>query len=232
MLDNFNYRTDTTDETVLKEILKKQAYRKKKIDFKIEEDDVWLDGGGHIGIFALYAAQNKAKKVYCYEPEDENFDLLLKNAELIESKTTTDIECVKAGITQTTQTCNFTIAPNTWRHSLLTHYKKKLPTKQIQCISIDEILKQHQDINCIKLDIEGSELEILKNDHDFSNIKKLVFEYSFTKDRSMENFFFCVNKLSKYFEVDVQKSFHNQSYQGVKGLWGGFIDNIIFCKKK
>ena len=115
---------------------------------------------------------------------------------------------------------------------MLTHYKKKLPTKQIECHALDDILKEKQDINCIKLDIEGSELEILKHDHDFSNVKKLVFEYSFTKDRKMENFFYCVDKLSKYFDVDVQNSFHNQSYQGIKGYWGGFIDNIVFCKQK
>ena len=31
-------------------------------------------------------------------------------------------------------------------------------------MAFDEILNRHKDINCIKLDIEGSELEILEND--------------------------------------------------------------------
>ena len=35
MLDNFIYRKNTTDENVMKEILDKQAYRKKKINFGI-----------------------------------------------------------------------------------------------------------------------------------------------------------------------------------------------------
>ena len=35
-----NYRKGTTDENIIKEILHKQAYRKKKLDFKIEKDDV------------------------------------------------------------------------------------------------------------------------------------------------------------------------------------------------
>ncbi len=232
MLDSFYYRKDTTDEIVLKEILEKQAYRKKKIDFKIEPDDVWLDGGSHIGIFSLYAAENKAKKVYCFEPETDNYQILSDNAKKIQEAYNIEIVCINKAINQNGGEAEFTIAPNTWRHSLLTHYKKKLPTKTIQCIGIDEVLSSYPDINCIKLDIEGSELEILKLDHNFSNINKLVFEYSFTKDRNMSNFFACVDKLSKYFDVDVQKSFHNQSHQGVKGYWGGFVDNIIFCKKK
>ncbi len=232
MLDNFNYRKNTTDENVIKEIIYKQAYKKKKIDFKIEPDDVWLDGGSHIGVFGLYASQNEAKKVYCFEPEPENFGILNSNAELIKSEYKTIIETHNFAINQTGGIGKFTLAPNTWRHSLMSHYKKKLPTIDIPCMAIDDVLKKFPDINCIKLDIEGSEIEILKNEHDFSNIKKLVFEYSFTKNRKMTDFFECVDKLSKYFDVDVQNSFHNQKHQGVEGYWGGFIDSIIFAKSK
>ena len=76
MLDNFIYRKNTTDENVIKEILTKQAYKKKKLNFNIESKDVWLDGGSHIGVFGLYASINRAKKVYCYEPETENYKIL------------------------------------------------------------------------------------------------------------------------------------------------------------
>tara|TARA_R100001440_G_scaffold956_3_gene3197 strand:- start:11034 stop:11726 length:693 start_codon:yes stop_codon:yes gene_type:complete len=227
-----NYRKGTTDENIIKEIIQKQAYRKKKLDFKIENDDVWLDGGAHIGIFGLYAAQNGAKKVYCYEPEDENYNLLLQNITIMKSEYPTEITANKYAVNQNGGVGTFTIAPNTWRHSLMTHYKKKLPTQEINCKSLDEVLQTHGDINAIKLDIEGSELDILKNDHDFSNVKKLVFEYSFTKDRRMDNFFKCAEKLEKYFYVDIQNSFYNQKHQGQQGLWGGFIDAIIFCKAK
>jgi len=232
MLDNFEYRKNTSDENVIKEIIYKQAYKKRKIDFTIQPDDVWLDGGSHIGVFALYASMNNAKKVYCYEPEPENFELLVKNINLIESKYQTKLEAHKFAINQNGGINKFTIAPNTWRHSLMTHYKKALPSIDINCMKIDDILQKHTDINCIKLDIEGSEIEILRNDHDFSKIKKLVFEYSFTKNRKMKDFFDCVEKLSKYFNVDVQNSFYNQKYQGLDGYWGGFIDSIIFCKTK
>ena len=45
MLDKFVFRKNTSDENVIKEILQNKAYSKKKIDFKIEPDDIWLDGG-------------------------------------------------------------------------------------------------------------------------------------------------------------------------------------------
>ena len=123
------------------------------------------------------------------------------------------------------------IAPNTWRHAINTHYKKELPKQKITCEKFDDIIEQHKDINAVKLDIEGSELEILKEDHDYRNINKLVFEYSFTKNRDMDYFFDCVETLKKHFKVDIQNSYYNQKYQGKKGYWGGFIDQVIFCKK-
>ena len=232
MLENFKYRANTTDENIINEILNKQAYRKKKINFFIEEDDVWLDGGAHIGFFSLYASKNNAKKIYCFEPEKENFSLLQQNIEMMKKKYRTEYEIFPSAVNQKGGQHIMTIAPNTWRHSLVTHYKKKLPTVSISCMALDDILNPYKDINCIKLDIEGSELEILKEEHDFSRIKKMVFEYSFTKDRNMQTFFHCVKKLDKYFDVDIQKSYHNQKFQGKEGFWGGFIDSIIFCKAK
>ena len=75
-----HYRKNTTDEKVIIEILDKKAYKKKKIGFDVEPGDVWLDGGAQIGIFAEYAAINGCKKIYCYEPEQSNYELLGKNA--------------------------------------------------------------------------------------------------------------------------------------------------------
>ena len=48
----------------------------------------------------------------------------------------------------------------------------------------------------------------------------------------MENFFRRADILSKHFHVDIQKSYHNQKYQGKEGFWGGFIDSIIYCVRK
>ena len=125
MLDKFVFRKNTSDENVIKEILQNKAYSKKKIDFKIEPDDIWLDGGSHIGVFGLYAAQNGAKKVYCYEPETENYKILQENIRLIGAEYPTTLESFQYAINQTGGTHSFTIAPNTCRHSLVTHYKKK-----------------------------------------------------------------------------------------------------------
>lgn len=226
-----HYRENTTDEKVIDEILIKKAYKKKKIDFDVSSEDVWLDGGAQIGVFAEYAALKGCKKIYCYEPEQSNFDLLNKNTDWLVEKYGMDIYLHKEAITQEPGEALLHIAPNTWRHAINTHYKKELKKQKINCVTFDSILEKYNDINAIKLDIEGSELEILNQKHDYSKINKLVFEYSFTKNRDMKYFFQCVDILKKDFEVDIQKSYYNQKHNGVKGYWGGFIDQIIYCKK-
>ena len=232
LMDNkFRYREKTTDENVIKEILIKEAYRKRKILFRPEAGDKWLDGGAHIGVFALYCCMNNVTSFHCFEPEPENYQLLEENAKNLNDKFQTNVYTYNNGINQQGGVHKFTLAPNTWRHSFMSHYKKSLPSIDITCHKFDNLL-QNRDINCIKLDIEGSEIEILQNEHDWGHIKKLVFEYSFTKNRDMAHFFKCTEKLSKWFNVDIQKSYYNQKHKGQKGQWGGFIDAIIFCQKK
>lgn len=232
---DFYFRNGSTDEKVIDEILIREAYRKKKINFKIEPGDIWLDAGAQIGVFSLYAAERHAAEVFCYEPEPGNYELLTKNAALITSRFDTKVNCFNAAIAQSSSVEELTIAPNTWRHSLMSHYKKKLPVISVECFALDSVLSAYPEINSIKLDIEGSELEILQNDHNFENIKKLVFEYSLTKNRDIEFFLSAVARLEKWFDVDTQSSndsLRRQKYKGVSGLWGGWVDTIVFCKKR
>ena len=225
------YRENTTDEKVIDEILNRRAYKKKNIGFDAEPGDVWLDGGAQIGIFAEYAVINGCKKIYCYEPEESNYELLLKNTNFLRNKYGVRINNENKAITQSSGKAVLHIAPNTWRHAINTHYKKELKKQEIICESFDSILAKHKDINAVKLDIEGSELEILSEKHNFDNIDKFVFEYSFTKNRDMRYFFDCIDLLKKDFNIKIQNSYYNQRHKGEKGFWGGFIDQIIFCKK-
>lgn len=227
------YRQGTSDEKVIKEILEKKAYKKKKIGFDAGPEDVWLDGGAQIGIFAEYAAMKGCRKVVCYEPEESNFKLLRENCEDITKRFGCEFVLNNRAIENRAGESHLTIAPNTWRHSLKTHYKKPLPKQKVICDSFSEILKSNPDVNAVKLDIEGSELELLHERQFLSNVNKLVFEYSFTKNRSMTYFFECVSCLeSSGFNVFFPPSYLNQHHQGKPNLWGGFIDDIIFCKRK
>ena len=71
-------RPQTTDAKVVEEVIVGHAYQNKTAGLVIESDDVWLDLGGNIGTFALFALATGAK-VVSVEPEPENASLLRDN---------------------------------------------------------------------------------------------------------------------------------------------------------
>src|SRR5262245_56529623 len=73
------YRSGTTDENVLREVLVARTYRKPSIGFDVEAAEHWLDLGANIGAFALYC-QSRGAVAECYEPMPDWFALLRRNA--------------------------------------------------------------------------------------------------------------------------------------------------------
>ena len=71
-------RVNSTDLMALTHVWLIQEYQND--GFNIETNDIIIDVGAHIGLFALYASQFcKNGKIICYEPIKENYDLLLEN---------------------------------------------------------------------------------------------------------------------------------------------------------
>lgn len=58
--------------------MKKNVYERKKINFEIQKNEIWLDLGANIGTFSLFCLSKNAK-VIAFEPEPKNFEILEKN---------------------------------------------------------------------------------------------------------------------------------------------------------
>ncbi|MFZ4671448.1 MAG: FkbM family methyltransferase [Flavobacterium sp.] len=200
---NIHYRENTTDDKVIIEVLKTNVYEKKKINFTINENENWLDLGGNIGTFSLLCLSKKAN-VITYEPEPDNFELLTKNVET-NFPTNTNYKLIKAGVGITTDEIPLYICKgdyNKYRHTIYKKRGRESITIKIQ--SILDVLREHK-VDCIKMDIEGAEIDILEllkpEDYRNANIQKLVFEYSFDFDKSIPRFLKIVDTLKEYFRV-------------------------------
>jgi predicted methyltransferase len=157
----FYYRENTSDIKAIEEacgkIAKgptKSAYTRthKEPKFIIENNDIWLDIGAHIGAFSLRAIKDGASHVYSIEPHPENEKMLMQNMQL---------NSFSAG-----------------KHII------------IKMQSLHNLLSSYPSINAIKIDAEGSEVDILKYSDLFcSNVAKIVFEYSFDHFPIMKDFF-------------------------------------------
>ena len=192
----FKIRPNTTDHKVIEEVIIRRAYRKPKINFDVEKDEVWLDLGGNIGTFSVYAL-NKGAKVITYEPEPDNIQLLNDNLKL---NNFTNCQVIPKGVNTTGGTTKLYLCKGTYNKYRHTVYEKRGRTAiQIETTKIDDAITP--DVTAIKMDIEGSEVPILEHIKDWKNVNKLVFEYSFDIFPSVDRFRKMLKKLARHFDI-------------------------------
>lgn len=195
-------RPNTTDIKVINEVLKKNVYEKKKLNFFIEPNEKWLDLGGNIGTFALLALSRGASVVSC-EPEKDNLSLLIKNLKYNFPLETGWQIIPKAVINKNVKQLDLYLCKgdyNKYRHTI--YPKRGRKTVKVDSINIRTLLKQN-NFDCIKIDIEGAEIDILEEleINDYHGINKMVYEYSFDIDPSIPRFIKIIDKLKKIFRT-------------------------------
>jgi FkbM family methyltransferase len=215
----FYYRPDTSDEKVFTEIFEKKCYQKKSKNFDIDIDETWIDLGGHIGLFAIYAISKGAKKVIVYEADPDNFNILKQNIQL--NKLENKIECYQSAVVADDilgddKTINLWKSKNrsvNYRNSI---NEKSRGTKIIvPAIGFNSIITKN--IDGLKIDIEGAEVDILtSNSSNYQNIKKLTFEFTLKS-----------HKLALAEDLLKQKGFILNLPPSARKIWEkGWIDYI------
>ena len=127
----------------------------------IKKGDVVVDVGANIGYYTLIFAKlvGKEGKVFAFEPEPTNFNILKKNVKINEYENVTLIN--KAVSNKTGKMTLDLDEINKGGHSISKNNSEK--TIEIESIRLDDYFKTYYGkINFIKLDIEGAEVEAIK----------------------------------------------------------------------
>ncbi len=167
-------RTHSTDIHAFVNVWIMQEYRKK--DFEINEGDVVIDVGAHIGLFTVYASQFcKKGKIFSFEPIKENFDLLLENLSL------NDLRNVCAhNLAVSDKQTQLRIYLSDSDQAAHTIHGTGSNFVDVESTTLEHILDSECDkADLVKLDCEGAEYDILESlpaDH-FRRITKLCMEY-------------------------------------------------------
>lgn len=191
-----NIRNDTTDQKVIDEVLVGNAYQNRNVSFTIEPQDKWLDLGANIGTFGLLALSCGAS-VKCVEPEPVNYELLCNNlaSNFSEKYETLQVAVSTSAGSGKLYLCNTEY--NKYRHSM--HISKNRESIDVDTVELSSLL---DGVDCIKMDIEGAEIDLLEQYADkFKGIRKLVFEYTFDADPSIARFNAIIAKLKKRFGI-------------------------------
>ena len=187
-------RVNSTDLMALTHVWMIQEYSGD--DFPISNDDVIIDVGAHIGLFALFASQFcKNGKIFCYEPIKENYKILIENIEMNQIQ---NIFPNNLAVTKKTSRVKIFLNDDQSGHSMFIQNKNfvEVDSKSLSDIFIDNGIKE---CDFLKLDCEGAEYEIIESlSADlFTKINKTVIEYHMvdTKPELLEQ---LINKLKQF----------------------------------
>lgn len=152
MIDDFIVREGyPTDELVIREVVLNKVYGEQE-SFK---DKTVVDLGANIGAFSVYAALGGAT-VHAFEPQPSNFDVLTKNIE-------------KFGLQNVVNLHNVAVSTKEEKlwicddggNSFCTDSKTDFNNVEVQAFSLDQILSDFDEVDFIKIDIEGLECEVI-----------------------------------------------------------------------
>ena len=151
----FKARARTADRLIILETAR-GCYQ--PLGFEILPGHIVVDIGGHIGDFAIIAAKQGAR-VYTFEPERSNRELLISNIDL---NAQSNIEVSSKAVSDRKEVARININPNnTGCHSLVREYSRIFQT--VEATTLDEIMDGilEDRIDFLKIDAEGAEFDIL-----------------------------------------------------------------------
>ncbi len=146
----------------------------------VKNGNVVVDIGANIGYYTLLFAKlvGEKGKVFAFEPEPNNFDLLKKNIEINGYK---NINLINKAVSNKSGKIKLYLNDvNTSCHSLIAEN----PNNQyieIDSIKLDDFFEINQKIDFIKIDVEGAELESLKGMSNLlnqNNDTKILLEFN------------------------------------------------------
>lgn len=174
---------------------------------ELDHEDIWLDAGSHIGLFAtrLLTQFPKVQKVIAYEPFHNNAEFAEYNFKLNH----VDDRCElieRALVSDDSSEVEFFLSQDSGKHSV--HPIRGRQIINVPADNINTVIKE-KGITCIKMDIEGLEYDMIKSITDFSKIRLFIVEYHFHYSWLLENRASKFNEILTIFRNNFDRIFVN-----------------------
>ena len=193
--DSFIFR-NSWDSQLYTEVYTKNEY---ELD-NLNENDIIIDIGSHIGSFTKLAFDKGSKNVFSYEANYSNYILSDKNLKdypsniknLAVFRSDVDIDSIGFSIDLS--------SGNTGIGTVMVD-----SNEQVGVISLDNILKNFSTVRLLKIDVEGSEFPILLTSNYLDRIQEIVGEFHEIYDFSQISEKSIIPGYQKYSREDLIK---------------------------
>ena len=194
------YKTNTQQwlTNVSDEIFNQKEYVYKEIS--VQPNDVVVDLGANIGLFAAYSVSKGARKVYSVEPYQPYIEMMDDNLKSLKQK----VQIVPYAISDENGVSQIVVNydDNTILSDVYSdrNWEIEVDTKyEIKTIDFDTLLTKYDitTINYLKVDIEGSEYQLFNSiDENVlkSRVEKIAIEYHWSYNNESQS---IIDKLKK-----------------------------------
>ncbi len=140
------------------------------------ESPIIFDCGANIGFATIFFKWIYPKSIiYSFEPDRSTFEILKKN---VSQNNLTNVHLFNSAISDREGTIDFFVDKENPGSLLMSTKKERMEKNKItvNCISLSSLIKKEKikKIDFIKMDIEGSEKEVIKDLDDSKQLKKVI----------------------------------------------------------
>lgn len=140
----------------------KENYEKEQVEVIkkiVKSGDVVADVGANVGFYTILLSKlvGKAGKVYAFEPEPSNYFLLKKN---IKGNFCQNVVCYKEAISNSSKITFFSFNKKSKGGGSLTAKSEHDTKTKVIVETLDNKIKEK--VSFIKVDVEGTEIDVLK----------------------------------------------------------------------
>lgn len=157
-----------------------EPFEAETIIKEVKKGDVVLDIGANIGFFTLLFAKivGETGKVYAFEPDPENFELLKKNVNLNGYK---NVVMLNKAVSNKSEKVNLYISKKNKGDHRIYDSGDSREFIEVEAIRLDDYFKDYyRKINFIKMDIQGAEekaINGMRNILDSNEKVKIITEF-------------------------------------------------------
>jgi FkbM family methyltransferase len=174
-------RVGTWDEALIRDAAEENRYRLAR---RYPRETLILDIGAHIGGFAIAAAERGAR-VWCFEPDPENFGLLMENTAAFRRRGR--IRAEWAAVWRSDRRCGS--LPFNPLHRLEGGWgvqtgagtccteTRRPDTVVVPAVPLDRVLREAGSVELMKLDCEFAEYPILLTSRHLRRVRRMAAEF-------------------------------------------------------